>query len=191
MTVLSDHEIIDAIGSQQLVINPFIQKNVQPISIDLTLGNKIKRYGKIHKSNLGKLIQDVKMPQDYFLFEEEIEESFILEPQEFILMHTVERIELPFNLMGRLDGKSSLGRLGLLIHITAGVVDPGFQGQLVLEMYNVSPLPLKLYDGMKICQISFNRLNKESEKPYGHTDLNSKYQNQIGVIGSKYSKNYG
>ena len=186
MSVLTDHEIIDAIGSQQLVVSPFTQENVQPVSIDLLLGEKIKRY----KSNLGIGIQNVKMPQDQFLFEEHIDHSFILNPQEFILAYTVERIELPFTLMGRLDGKSSLGRLGLLIHVTAGVVDPGFQGQLVLEMYNVSPIPIILYPNMKICQISFTRLNKESEKPYGHIDLNSKYQNQTGVIESRYNKNY-
>ena len=186
MTVLSDFEILDAIGSQYLVISPFTQENIQPVSIDLTLGERIKR----HYPDLHGEIQDVKMPQDVYLFEEEIKDSFILNPKEFILTYTRERIELPFNLMGRLDGKSSLGRLGLLIHITAGVVDPGFQGQLVLEMYNVSPIPIKLYAGMKICQISFNRLNKESEKPYGHIDLNSKYQNQTGVVESRYNKNY-
>ena len=118
------------------------------------------------------------------------EEPLILHPGEFILGSTFEHVTLPNNIAGRIDGKSSLGRLGLLIHSTAGYVDPGWSGNLTLELSNVSKLPIALYPGMKIGQISFVRMTSEVENPYGSEKLKSKYQGQTRPEASKYHKNF-
>jgi len=113
---------------------------------------------------------------------------FILHPGEFVLAVTLERVEVPADLVGRLDGKSSLGRLGLIVHSTAGFVDPGFKGRLTLELTNVANLPVTLYYGMPVSQISFSRLTTPADKPYG--SAGSKYQGQTGPEPSRYYLNY-
>jgi dCTP deaminase len=118
------------------------------------------------------------------------EEPFILHPGEFVLGSTVERVALPNDLVGRLEGKSSLGRLGLLIHSTAGFVDAGWDGQLTLELSNVANLPITLYAGMKIGQISFMQMTTPAEQPYGTGRLGSKYQGQRGPRPSRYWENF-
>ncbi|MCQ3812776.1 MAG: dCTP deaminase, partial [Acidimicrobiia bacterium] len=115
---------------------------------------------------------------------------FILHPGEFVLGSTLERVRIPDDLVARLEGKSSLGRLGLLIHSTAGFVDAGWNGRLTLELSNVATLPITLYAGMKIGQISFIRMTTPAENPYGSTEAGSKYQDQTGPIPSRYWKNW-
>jgi dCTP deaminase len=117
-------------------------------------------------------------------------EPFILHPGEFVLGTTVEAIGLPDHLVARVEGKSSLGRLGLLIHATAGFVDPGWsRGQITLELSNVATLPIKLTPGMRIGQLSFHTLDRPAERPYGHPALNSKYVGQVGPVASQYQRN--
>jgi dCTP deaminase len=113
---------------------------------------------------------------------------FILHPGEFVLAVTLERVEIPDDLVGRLDGKSSLGRLGLIVHSTAGFVDPGFRGRLTLELTNVANLPITLYLGMPVSQISFSQLSTPADRPYGSSG--SKYQEQSGPEPSRYYLNY-
>jgi dCTP deaminase len=115
--------------------------------------------------------------------------AFVLHPGEFVLGSTIERIGLPDDIVARVDGKSSLGRLGVLIHATAGFIDAGFNGQITLELSNVATLPIRLWPGMKIGQISFMRLDEPVERPYGHPELGSKYQNQSGPVASEYRHN--
>ncbi|MEM9200765.1 MAG: dCTP deaminase, partial [Actinomycetota bacterium] len=118
------------------------------------------------------------------------EEPFILHPGEFVLGSTLERVAVPDDLVARLEGKSSLGRLGLLIHSTAGFVDAGFDGQLTLELSNVANLPITLYPGMKIGQISFQQMTTAAQNPYGSGDLKSKYKHQKGPMPSRYWENF-
>ena len=113
----------------------------------------------------------------------------MLHPGEFVLGSTLERIGVPDDLVGRIDGKSSLGRLGLIIHSTAGFIDAGFDGHITLELTNIATLPITLYPGMKIGQVSFMRLDEPVERPYGHPELGSKYQDQKGPVASEYRHN--
>ena len=135
---------------------------------------------------------DVKQEMEELteLVEVEPDEAFILHPGEFVLGSTLERITLPDDLVARLEGKSSLGRLGLLIHSTAGFIDPGWDGHVTLELSNVANLPITIYYGMKIGQVSFVQLSEPAEHPYGTGDLGSKYQGQIGPTPSRYWKNF-
>lgn len=112
------------------------------------------------------------------------DEPLIVHPREFVLGTTAEWVKLPNNLVARLEGKSSLGRIGLVIHSTAGYVDPGFSGQLTLEISNLDNLPIAVYKGMKICQISLMQLSSPAQYPYGHSKLGSHYQDQKGVMGA-------
>ena len=135
---------------------------------------------------------DVKQPQEALteLVEISGDEPFILHPGEFVLGSTRERVALPDDLVARLEGKSSLGRLGLLIHSTAGFIDPGFDGHVTLELSNVANLPITIYEGMKIGQISFMKMTEAAAKPYGSGELGSKYQGQRGPTASQYWKNF-
>jgi len=184
--VLSDHTIREEIAAGRLVIDPFEDRYVQPASVDLRLG----RYFRVFRNYRLPYI-DVKkeMPELTELEKMEDEVPFILHPGEFVLAVTLERVEIPADLVGRLDGKSSLGRLGLIVHSTAGFVDPGFKGNLTLELTNVANLPVTLYYAMPVSQISFSRLTTPADKPYG-SDIGSKYQDQAGPEPSRYYLNY-
>ena len=184
---LSDRDIKRAIKSGHLVVNPYREEAVQPVSVDLTLGSKLR----VFRSERYFLI-DVKqeMPDLTELVEIDELNPFILHPGAFVLGITKEWVGLPSDLMGRLDGKSSLGRLGLLVHSTAGFIDPGFNGCIVLEFSNISPLPITLYAGMPIAQISFYQMSSPAERPYGHRALSSKYQQQDGPTPSRYYLNF-
>jgi len=135
---------------------------------------------------------DVKQPQEELTEEVEMngDQPFILHPGEFVLGSTLERVSLPDDLVARLEGKSSLGRLGLLIHSTAGFIDPGFDGHVTLELSNVANLPITIYYGMKIGQISFMQLSEATSTPYGASSLGSKYQGQRGPTPSRYWQNF-
>ena len=185
--ILSDGDIKKALKSGRLVIKDVQQDAIQPVSVDLMLGDKFRIFKKTSIPNI-----DVKQPLPDLTEVVGIDEGqpFYLHPSDFVLGITREWIGLPADLMGRLDGKSSLGRLGLLVHSTAGFIDPGFQGRIVLEFTNVSPMPISLYPGMPIAQVSFYELTHPAQRPYGHGSRNSKYQNQDEPTPSRYYLNF-
>jgi dCTP deaminase len=160
---------------------------VQPSSVDL----HVDRYFRVFRNDTTPFI-DPKEPQEDLTELVEVAEgrSFILHPGEFVLGSTLERVALPDDLVARLEGKSSLGRLGLLIHSTAGFVDAGWDGHLTLELSNVANLPIAIYPGMKIGQISFLRMTTPAESPYGSVKTGSKYQGQRGPTPSRYYLNF-
>ncbi len=178
---LADLAIKRALNRQinPLIIDPLSPENLGPCSYDLTLGTKFI-YGNSGSIPLERIDLDEK-GKEYF------RDNFWINPGEFLLAETVERVEIPTDLVGRLEGKSSIGRLGLLVHITAGFIDAGFKGIITLEMVNLSKWPIKLTPGMKICQISFHQLTEHCERPYGSPGLGSHYQNQEGVTESVLS----
>ena len=185
--VLSDRTIRNEIESGRIVIDPFEPKNVQPSSVDVRVDNRFRVF---HNARYPYI--DVRQPMDDLteLVEVSGDEPFILHPGEFVLGQTLERVTLPDDLVARLEGKSSLGRLGLLIHSTAGFVDSGFSGNLTLELSNVANLPITIYPGMKIGQISFFRLTTEADVPYGSTSTKSKYQGQRGPTASRFYEEF-
>src|SRR6059036_3558239 len=160
---------------------------VQPSSVDL----RVDRYFRVFRNDTTPFI-DPKLAQEDLteLVEVPAEGRFILHPGEFVLGSTLERVALGNDLVARLEGKSSLGRLGLLIHSTAGFVDAGWDGHLTLELSNVANLPIALYPGMKIGQISFLRMTSAADHPYGSATTGSKYQGQRGPTPSRYFENF-
>lgn len=186
--ILSDRSIREEIGQGRLVIEPLGPNAIQPSSVDLRLGKKCR----IFKARTKVPFIDPRLEADDLTELVEIDElqPLVIHPGEFLLATTLEKVCVPADLVGRLDGKSSLGRLGLLIHSTAGYVDPGWQGHLTLELSNVSNLPIMLYYGMPVSQISFVRLTEPAEHPYGSKKLASKYQGQDEPIPSRYYKNF-
>jgi dCTP deaminase len=185
--VLSDRTIRRLIEEGRIGIEPFDDVLVQPSSIDV----RIDRLFRVFKNSRYPYI-DVKQPMEDLteLVQAEGDEPFILHPGEFVLASTLERITLPDDLVARLEGKSSLGRLGLLIHSTAGFIDPGWDGHVTLELSNVANLPITIYVGMRIGQLSFVRLTEPAETPYGSDSVGSKYQGQTGPTPSRYWQNF-
>jgi dCTP deaminase len=185
--VLSDRDIRAEIEAGRIVIDPYIPEAVQPSSVDLHLDRRFRVFRNSRYPYI-----DVREPQPELteLLEISGDEPFILHPGEFVLGSTLERVGLPDDLVARLDGKSSLGRLGLLIHSTAGFVDPGWEGNLTLELSNVANLPITLYDGMKIGQISFQRLSSPVEVGYGDARIGSKYRGQRDPTASLYHRDF-
>lgn len=185
--IYSDRSIREAIASGSIQIDPFEPSFVQPSSVDLRVGQGFRvfvnhRYGQI----------DPRHPQTDLtqLVDTGEDEPFMLHPGEFVLGSTLERIKLGNDVVARLEGKSSLGRLGLLIHSTAGFIDPGFQGHITLELSNVATLPIAIYPGMKIGQISFYQMTTEADFPYGSPELGSKYQGQTGPTASRSHQDF-
>lgn len=185
--ILSDRTIREELAAGRIVIDPLDESCIQPSSVDLTLDSRFLVF-----RNHTRAYIDVK--RDNTDLTELVEVSgdvpFILHPGEFVLGATFERVAVPDDLVARLEGKSSLGRLGLLIHSTAGYVDAGFDGQITLELSNVHNLPITLYAGMKIGQVSFLRMTTPAESPYGSGALGSKYHGQQGPTPSQYWKNF-
>lgn len=185
--ILSDRTIRECLTDGRITIDPLADSAVQPSSVDVCLDHRFL----VFRNHTRGLI-DVK--QDLSDLTEPVEASagdpFILHPGEFVLGSTLERIALPDDLVGRLEGKSSLGRLGLLIHSTAGFIDAGWDGQITLELSNVASLPITLYPGMKIGQVSFMQMTTPAENPYGSGAIGSKYQGQVGPRPSQYWKNF-
>jgi dCTP deaminase len=185
--VLSDRTIRALLERGEIEIDPYDPSLLQPSSVDV----RVDRFFRVFRNSRYPYI-DVKAEQEDLteLVEVEDEVPFILHPGEFVLGSTLERIKLPDDLVARLEGKSSLGRLGLLIHSTAGFIDPGWNGHVTLELSNVANLPITIYFGMKIGQLSFVRLTEPAEAPYGSAGLGSKYQGQRGPTPSRYWKNF-
>jgi dCTP deaminase len=185
--ILSDRDIRAELEAGRIVIDPYLPDAVQPSSVDLHLGNRFR----VFRNNRTAVIDPrEEQPELTELVEIAGDEPFILHPGEFVLGATFERVALPDDLVARLEGKSSLGRLGLLIHSTAGYVDPGWEGTLTLELSNVANLPIKLYDGMKIGQISFQRLSSAVEVGYGDARIGSKYRGQTDPTASRYHADF-
>jgi len=188
VSVLSDRDIAAALTAGRVRVDPYDPADLQPSSIDLHLDRSFR----VFRNNRYPFI-DVRSPQPDLteLLNVGDDEPFVLHPSEFVLGQTIEWVELPDDLVARLEGKSSLGRLGLLIHSTAGYVDPGWKGKLTLELSNVARLPIALYFGMKIGQISFFEMSSPVDRPYGSAGLGSKYQGQSEPTASAYFEDFG
>jgi dCTP deaminase len=185
--ILSDRTIKEEIAAKRVIIDPFDERAIQPSSVDL----RIDRFFRVFRNHtMGHIDVRQNLEELTELVEVRHDDVFMLHPGEFVLGSTLERVQLPNDLVARLEGKSSLGRLGLLIHSTAGFVDAGWDGQLTLELSNVATLPITLYPGMRIGQISFIRMTSEADHPYGSNDLSSKYQGQRGPMPSRYWENF-
>ncbi len=185
--VLSDRTIARLIDEGQIEIDPYEPELMQPASLDV----RVDRLFRVFRNSRHPFI-DVKQEMEDLteLVEVDEAEAFILHPGEFVLGSTLERVRLPHDLVARLEGKSSLGRLGLLIHSTAGFIDPGWDGHVTLELSNVANLPITIYAGMKIGQLSFMQLSEPTAHPYGSSGLGSKYQGQRGPTPSRYWRNF-
>jgi dCTP deaminase len=180
--LLSDRDLKKAIDEGRLALDPFDDAMVQPSSIDV----RLDRYFRVFANHRYTHIDPAQQQDDLTeLVEPKGDEPFILHPGEFVLGSTLEVISLGDDLASRLEGKSSLGRLGLLTHSTAGFIDPGFSGHVTLELSNVANLPIKLYPGMKIGQICVIQLSSPSEHPYGSSIYGSRYQDQRGPTPSR------
>jgi dCTP deaminase len=186
--VLSDRTIARLLAEGRIEIDPYEPSLLQPSSVDV----RVDRFFRVFHNARYPYI-DVKLPQEELTELVEIPEDgqpFILHPGEFVLGSTLERVRLPDDLVARLEGKSSLGRLGLLIHSTAGFIDPGWDGHVTLELSNVATLPITIYYAMKIGQLSFVQLTEPASAPYGSGEFGSKYQGQKGPTPSRYWKNF-
>ena len=187
--ILSDRTIRAEIEAGRIGIEPYDPSMIQPSSIDVRLDHRFLVF-RSHTRAVIDVKQDLTDLPELVEVDPASDGAFILHPGEFVLGSTAERVTLPDDLVGRIEGKSSLGRLGLLIHTTAGFVDAGFSGYLTLEFSNVATLPITLYPGMKIGQISFLRMDAPAEVPYGSGELGSKYRGQVGPTASQYWKNF-
>ncbi len=191
--ILSDRTIRDQIDRGRIVIDPFDVTLVQPSSIDVRISNLFRVF-RNHTSGVIDVRQDMTALTELIEIPADAQgvgtEPFMLHPGEFVLGSTLERIAVPDDLVGRVEGKSSLGRLGLLIHSTAGFIDAGFDGHITLELANVASLPITLYPGMKIGQVSFMQMTTPADEPYGAGAHGSKYQGQHGPTPSQYFKNF-
>ncbi|MCZ3386203.1 MAG: dCTP deaminase [Actinomycetia bacterium] len=180
--LLSDRDIQAEIAAGRVQLDPFDTSMVQPSSIDV----RLDRYFRVFENHRYPHIDPaLEQPELTRLVEPNGDEPFILHPGEFALASTFEVVTLPDDVAGRLEGKSSLGRLGLLTHSTAGFIDPGFSGHVTLELSNVATLPIKLWPGMKIGQLCLIRLSSPAEHPYGSAKYGSRYQGQRGPTPSK------
>jgi dCTP deaminase len=187
--ILSDRTLREQIAAGRIVIDPLDDTLIQPSSIDVRISNLFRVFrnhtrGVIDvKEDTTELTELIEIPVDG-------SQPFMLHPGEFVLGSTLERVAVPDDLVARIEGKSSLGRLGLLIHSTAGFIDAGFDGHVTLELANVASLPITLYPGMKIGQVSFMQMTTAADRPYGQGATGSKYQGQRGPTPSRYFENF-
>jgi dCTP deaminase len=182
-SVLSDGTIMRLVSAGRIKIDPWDEGMVQPASLDLRLGDSFRVFHnhKITAIDLrhppGNLTEQIDVAGD---------EPFVIHPGEFCLGRTLEHVELPDDIVARIEGKSSLGRLGLIVHATAGFCDPGWKGTLTLELNNLTRVPIRLYPGLPIAQLSFMTLDAPALRPYGHESLGSHYQGQVETTESRY-----
>jgi dCTP deaminase len=185
--LLSDRDIRAEIDSGRVVLTPYDEAMIQPSSVDVRLDKFFRTFSNHKYPVIDPREEQADLTE---LVEVQDEASFILHPGEFVLGSTYEVVRLPDDLAARLEGKSSLGRLGLLTHSTAGFIDPGFDGHVTLELSNVATLPITLWPGMKIGQLCFFRLSSASEHPYGSERYGSRYQGQRGPTASRSFQNF-
>ena len=185
--LLSDRDIRAELVAGRVVLDPYDPIMVQPSSVDVRMDKFFRVFENHRYPHIDPAEEQPELTREVV---PEGDEPFILHPGEFVLASTYEVITLPDDLAGRLEGKSSLGRLGLLTHSTAGWIDPGFSGHVTLELSNVATLPIKLWPGMKIGQLCFIKLSSPAEKPYGSTEYSSRYQGQRGPTASRSHLNF-
>jgi dCTP deaminase len=184
-SVLSDGTILDLVEAGRIRIDPWDPSLVQPASVDLRLGDSFRVFHNHRTSAIDlreppeNLTEEVTPPQG---------QPFVIHPGEFCLGRTQEWVELPDDIVARIEGKSSLGRLGLIVHATAGFCDPGWKGTLTLELANLTRIPIKLYAGLPIAQLSFMTLDAPARRPYGSPELGSHYQGQVAATESRYRR---
>jgi dCTP deaminase len=183
--LLSDRDLQAEIAAGRLALDPFEPGLVQPSSIDVRLDRMFRVFNNVKYTHIDPSIQQDDLTT---AVETPAGEPFVLHPGEFVLGSTLEVVTLPDDLAARLEGKSSLGRLGLIVHATAGFVDPGFKGTLTLEITNLTRVPIKLYAGLPIAQLSFMALDAPAEHPYGSEALGSHYQGQVAATESRYMR---
>ena len=187
-SVLSDGTIIEFVHEGRIGIDPWDPGLVQPASVDLRLGDSFRVFHNHRVSGIDlrhppeNLTEEVVVPEG---------ESFVIHPGEFCLGRTLEWVELPDVIVARIEGKSSLGRLGLIVHATAGFCDPGWKGTLTLELNNLTRIPIKLHPGLEIAQLSFMTLDRPARRPYGSPELGSHYQGQRAATESRYRSDPG
>lgn len=182
-SVLSDGTIIEFVQQGRIAIDPWDPGLVQPASVDLRLGDSFRVFHNHRASAI-----DLRRPPENLTEEVVVPEgeSFVIHPGEFCLGRTLEWVELADDIVARIEGKSSLGRLGLIVHATAGFCDPGWKGTLTLELNNLTRIPIKLYPGLEIAQLSFMMLDRAALRPYGSPELGSHYQGQRAATASRY-----
>jgi len=181
--VLSDASIIRLIEDGRIRVDPWDRELVQPASLDVRLGSSFRVFHNHRASAIDLRQPPVNLTEEVTIGDEE---PFVIHPGEFCLGATQEWVELPDDVVARIEGKSSLGRLGLIVHATAGFCDPGWKGTLTLELNNLTRVPIKLWAGLPIAQLSFMALDQPAERPYGHADLGSHYQGQRAATESRY-----
>jgi dCTP deaminase len=165
-----------------LTIEPFDESNVEPASVDLRLGNDTKH---VESSDKFPIVRTRTDTDESLVYHDIGPERFTIDSGDFVLATTKERVELPDDIVGEVLGRSSLGRLGISVHQTAGYIDPGFEGEITLELSNHGPAPVELHQGQRICQIVFNELSSPAKNPYGHDS--SQYQGQTGATPSGFT----
>ena len=185
--LLSDRDLLIEIDNKRVAVEPFDVEMIQPSSIDVRLDRMFRVFENHKYPHIDPSIEQADLTR---LIEPDGDDPFILHPGEFVLGSTLEVVSLPDDLAGRLEGKSSLGRLGLLTHSTAGFIDPGFSGHITLELSNVATLPIKLFPGMKIGQLCLFRLSSPADHPYGSDKYGSRYQGQRGPTASRSFANF-
>lgn len=185
--ILSDGAIREALAEGRIGVDPLQDGAIQPSSVDIRLHHAFRVFAN-HRYRA--IDPKASQPDLTDLVEVTDDEPFVLHPGEFVLGATLERVTLPDDVVARLEGKSSLARLGLVIHSTAGFIDAGFSGEVTLELSNVATLPILLYPGMRIAQLAFFPLDRPAERPYGSPELGSKYQGQSGPTPSQYVRNF-
>jgi dCTP deaminase len=188
VSVLSDGTIIRLVQDGRIRIDPWDPRLVQPASVDLRLGDSFRVFHN-HRATM----IDLRQPPDNLTEEVVVPEgdSFVIHPGEFCLGRTLEWVELPDDIVARIEGKSSLGRLGLIVHATAGFCDPGWKGTLTLELNNLTRVPIILHPGLEIAQLSFMMLDRPAVRPYGSPELGSHYQGQRAATASRYRARAG
>jgi dCTP deaminase len=174
MAILSDKDIKKLLDERHISIEPLDnkEKQIQPSSVDLRIGDEFKVF---------RVIRTFKVPEG---------EAFIIHPNEFALATTQETVKLPDDIVARVEGRSSMGRLGVTMHVTAGYIDPGFEGKITLEISNIGAMPVALYPGQRVCQVVFETMTSPSEIPYGHPSRHSKYMGQEKPESSRIKMDY-
>lgn len=190
MAILSDKDLKEYIKNKKIVIDPLKdEEQIQPSSVDMRLGDEFKVFKVIRKPYI-----DPKDDEDLASYMESItvenNNAFIIHPGEFALATTYEYVKVPNDLVARVEGRSSMGRLGVTMHVTAGYIDPGFEGKITLEISNIGAMPVALYPGQRVCQLVFETMTNPAEKPYGHPDRNSKYMGQKSPETSRIKYDY-
>ncbi|WP_427003145.1 dCTP deaminase [Methanobrevibacter intestini] len=190
MAILSDKTIKEYLEEGKIVIDPLKdEQQIQPSSVDMRLGDEFKVFKVIRKpyidpkdeEDIAEYMESSTVPED---------EAFIIHPNEFALATTQEYVKVPDDLVARVEGRSSMGRLGVTMHVTAGYVDPGFEGRITLEISNIGAMPVALYPGQRVCQLVFETMTTPAELPYGHPKRNSKYMKQLKPESSRVKLDY-